>query len=83
MEAAVLGRRHAGGCSRSLRQAGHLQHRPGSQFTGAAFTGTLDQERDRHQHGRQRRLRDNVFVRAGCGEASIREVYLRAYDSGR
>jgi len=39
--------------SRVSRQAGHLQHRPGSQFTGAAFTRRPRRSTDR-AHGRSR-----------------------------
>jgi len=34
----------------------------GSQFTGAAFTGVQIKKRHRHQHERQGRPADSVFV---------------------
>ena len=53
----------------------------GSQFTGAAFTGVLDQKRDRHQHGRQGRLAGQRLCRAAVAQCQIRGGVSQAYDT--
>jgi transposase InsO family protein len=53
MEAAFL-RRDVGGCSRSSRQAGNLQHRPGVAVHGHGVHRSACQPR--HRHGWQRGL---------------------------
>ena len=53
----------------------------GSQFTGAAIHRRTDQKRDRHQHGWQGRLADNVFVERLWRTVKYEEVYLKAYDT--
>ena len=44
----------------------------GSQFTGAAFTGVLDQQRHRDQHGRQGGLARQRLRRAAVAQRQIR-----------
>ena len=44
----------------------------GSQFTGAAFTGALDQQWHRHQHGWQGRLARQRVRRAAVAQRQIR-----------
>ena len=44
----------------------------GSQFTSAAFTGVLHEQRHRHQHGRQGRLARQRVRRAAVAQRQIR-----------
>ncbi|WP_439371780.1 IS3 family transposase [Bradyrhizobium sp. DASA03120] len=71
----------AGGRSRSPRQAGRLQHRPGSQFTGAAFTGVLASHGIAISMDGRGAWRENVFVERLWRSVKYEEVYLRAYDT--
>ena len=73
-------RRDAGGCAGSSRQAGHLQHRSGSQFTGQAFTGALAGNGITISMDGKGAWRDNVFVERLWRSVKYEEVYLRAYD---
>ena len=52
----------------------------GSQFTSDAFTGRESQW-DPDQHGREGKLKDNVFVERLWKSVKYEEVYLRAYES--
>ena len=66
----------AGFCVEALEEAIGKHGKPeifnsdqGSQFTSEAFTGILDEERDRHQHGRQGRLARQRVRRAALAIA--------------
>jgi transposase InsO family protein len=49
----------------------------GSQFTSEDFTGVLKREGIQHQHGRQGRWLDNVFVERLWRSVKYEEVYLK------
>jgi putative transposase len=53
----------------------------GSQFTSAAFTGPLLQNKIAISMDRRGSWRDNVFVERLWRSVKCKEVYLRAYDS--
>jgi len=55
----------------------------GSQFTGAAFTGVLSNNRIAISMDGKGAWRDNVFVERLWRSVKYEEVYLRAYDSVR
>ena len=64
------------------RQAGHLQHRTGHQFTEAAFIGALPGHGITISMDGKGAWRDNVFVeRLWRSVKYDEEVYLHAYDS--
>ena len=73
--------RDAGGCLGTLWQTGHLQHRPGRQFTGAVFTGALASNGVAISMDGKGAWRDNVFVERLWRSVKYEEVYLRAYDN--
>ena len=58
-----------------------FQHRQGSQFTGAAFTGLLIKTGIAISMDGKGAWRDNVFVERLWRSVKYEEVYLRAYDS--
>jgi putative transposase len=74
-------RRDAGGCFGVSWQAGHLQHRQGSQFTGQAFTGVLANNGIAISMDGKGAWRDNLFVERLWRSVKYEEVYLKAYDS--
>src|SRR5205085_7032752 len=74
-------RRDTGGRPRSSRQARNLQSRPGSQFTGAAFTSALASNGIAISMDGKGAWRDNVFVERLWRSVKYEEVYLRAYES--
>ena len=65
-------RRDAGGRSGTPRQAGHLQHRPGSPVHRRGLHRRADQKRHRDQHGRQGRLAGQCLRRAAVAQRQIR-----------
>jgi len=69
-------------CRRPLRtwQAGNLQLGSGQPIHQRDFTSVL-LKTHRHQHGRQRLWRDNVFIERLWRSVKWEEVYLRAYDT--
>ena len=82
MEAAFLRRGAGGGFGSSHGKPEIFNTDQGAASSPArAFTGVLDQERHRDQHGRQGRWRDNVFVERLWRTVKYEEVYLKAYDS--
>jgi len=73
-------RRNTGGCFGSSPQAEYLQHRPGSQFTGSAFTGVLAKKGIAISMDGNGAWRDNVLVERLWRSVKYEEVHLRAYD---
>jgi putative transposase len=69
-------RRDVGGGAGEARQAGDLQHRQGSQFTGAAFTGLLIKNGIAIGMDGKGAWRDNVFVERLWRSVKYEEVYL-------
>jgi putative transposase len=65
------------------RQAGNLQHRQGSQFTGAAFTGALLAAGTRISMDGRGRWMDNVFVERLWRSLKHEDIYLKGYADGR
>ena len=65
----------------TVRQADNVQHRQGSQFTSAAFTGLLLENAIAISMDGRGAWRDNVFVERLWRSVKYEEVYLRAYDS--
>ena len=57
------------------------ERRPGSQFTGTAFTGVLSSNGITISMDGKAAWRDNVFVERLWRSVKYEEVYLRAYDS--
>jgi len=55
----------------------------GSQFTGEAFTGLLEQHRVRISMDGKSGYRDNIFVERLWRTVKYEEVYLKAYSNGR
>ena len=74
-------RRDVGGDAGQARQAGDLQRRRGLAVHRRRVHRPADQERYRHQHGRQRCLAGQCLRRAAVAQRQIQEVYLHAYDS--
>lgn len=66
----VVLRRLSGGCVGRARQARDLQHRSGSQFTSAAFTGVLQREEIAISMDGRGRALDTISSSNGCGAAS-------------
>lgn len=55
----------------------------GSQFTGTAFTGVLEEHEILISMDGRGRWMDNVFIERLWRSVKYEEVYLKAYDSGR
>ena len=55
----------------------------GSQFTGEAFTGLLEQHAARISMDGKGRYTDNIFVERLWRTVKYEEVYLKAYSNGR
>ena len=55
----------------------------GSQFTGRAFTGVLEDHAITISMDGRGRWMDNVFIERLWRSVKYEEVYLKAYDSGR
>ena len=55
----------------------------GSQFTGEAFTGLLEQYAARISMDGKGRYTDNIFVERLWSSIKYEEVYLKAYSNGR
>ena len=55
----------------------------GSQFTGEAFTGLLEQHGVRISMDGKGRYTDNIFVERLWRTVKYEEVYLKAYSNGR
>ena len=55
----------------------------GSQFTGSAFTGVLEDHAITISMDGRGRWMDNVFIERLWRSVKYEEVYLKAYDSGR
>jgi putative transposase len=77
----VLAAPGADGGFGKAQQAGHLQHRTGQQFTGAAFIGALPGHGITISMDGKGAWRDNVFVERLWRSVKYEEVYLHAYDS--
>nr|GAJ37687.1 hypothetical protein BDOA9_0203050 [Bradyrhizobium sp. DOA9] len=73
-------RRDTGRCPGPSRQARDLQRRPGSQFTGAAFSGVLTENGIAISMDGRVAWRDNVFVERLWRSVQYEEVHLRAYE---
>jgi hypothetical protein len=61
--------------------AGDLQHRPGSQFTRAAFTGMLTA--GAHLNGRPRPLDGQRLIERLWRSLKHEDIYLKSYVDGR
>ena len=76
-------RRGARGGAGALRQAGDLQHRPGLQFTSAAFTGALAAPAIAISMDGRGRWMDNVFIERLWRSLKYEDIYLKGYADGR
>ena len=61
----------------------NFQHRSGTQFTSAAFTGRLEAGGIAISMGGRGRFMDNIFIERLCRSIKYEEVHLKAYADGR
>ena len=73
----------ARGGAGEVRQAGDFQHRQGSQFTSAAFTGALVQAGVAISMDGRGRWMDNVFIERLWRSLKYEDIYLKGYADGR
>jgi putative transposase len=78
----IAGKHATGGSARKIcDRTGDFQYRSGAQFTSAAFTGLLLDNKIAISMDGRGSWRDSVFVERLWRSVKYEEVYLRAYGS--